>query len=102
MMPKELTALHVRGRLGEILEEVYYRGQEFIIKRGKKTMAVLIPIEEFESYKKQKKADMRVFEKIRLKTRAHSAKEIMKDIEEAIKAVRIEIITPKRFCEIAL
>ena len=47
-MVKELAALKIRGNLGEILEEVYYKGQEFIIKRGEKPMAVLVPVEEFE------------------------------------------------------
>ncbi|MBT9537538.1 MAG: type II toxin-antitoxin system Phd/YefM family antitoxin [Nitrospirae bacterium] len=87
-MAKELTALKVRGNLGEILEEVYYKGEEYIIKRGKKPMAVLIPLDEFESLKKQRAADMKVFDKIRAKAKSYSAKEIEVDIEEAIKAVR--------------
>ncbi len=87
-MAKELTALKVRGNLGEILEKVYYTGEEYIIKRGKKPMAVLISPAEFESYKKQRVTDMKVFDKIRAKARVYSAKEIEADVEEAIKAVR--------------
>ena len=87
-MAKELTALKMRGNLGEILEEVYYKGQEFIIKRGKKPMAVLVPLGEFESLKKQRKSDMSVFDNIRAKAKTYSAKEIESDIEETLKAVR--------------
>lgn len=87
-MTKELTALKVRGNLGEILEKVYYQGDEYIIKRGKKPMAVLIPLDEFENYKKQRKTDMKVFDKIRAKARGYTAKEIEADVKEAIKAVR--------------
>ncbi len=87
-MAKELTALKVRGNLGEILEKVYYQGDEYIIKRGKKPMAVLIPPDEFENYKKQRATDMKIFNRIRTKARAYSAKEIEADVEEAIKAVR--------------
>ena len=87
-MAKELSALKVRGRLGEILEEVFYRGEEFIIKRGRKTMAVLIPPDEFENYKKQKEADMGIFDNIRTKTKGRSSKEVEADIREAIEAVR--------------
>ncbi len=87
-MAKELTALKMRGNLGEILEEVYYKGQEFIIKRGKKPMAVLVPLDEFESLKKQRRADMSVFDNIRTKAKTYSAKEIESDIDEALKAVR--------------
>lgn len=87
-MAKELTALKVRGNLGEILEEVYYKGEEYIIKRGKKPMAVLIPLDEFENYKKQREMDMKVFDKIRSKTKSYSTKEIETDVEKVIKAVR--------------
>lgn len=87
-MAKELTALRVRGNLGEILEEVYYKGQEYIIKRGKKPMAVLIPPDEFESFKKQREMDMKVLSRIRAKAKAYSTKEIEADIEGAVKAVR--------------
>lgn len=87
-MAKELTALKVRGNLGEILEEVYYKGEEYIIKRGKKPMAVLIPLDEFENYRKQRETDMRVFDNIRAKAKAYSSREIEADVVEAIKAVR--------------
>lgn len=87
-MTKELTALKVRDNLGEILEDVYYKGEEYIIKEGKTPMAVLIPLDEFENYKKQRETDMKVFDRIRTKAKAYSTKEIEADIEEAIKAVR--------------
>ncbi|HHT9126350.1 MAG TPA: type II toxin-antitoxin system prevent-host-death family antitoxin [Candidatus Brocadiia bacterium] len=87
-MTKELTALKVRGNLGEILEKVYYKGDEYIIKRGKKPMAVLIPLDEFENYKKQREKDMKVFDRIRAKAKAYSPKEIETAVENAIKAVR--------------
>lgn len=87
-MTKELKALKVRSNLGEILEEVYYKGTEYIIKRGEKPMAVLIPLDEFESYKKQRETDMKVFDRIRSKAKSYTLKEIEADVEEAIKAVR--------------
>jgi prevent-host-death family protein len=87
-MAKELNALKIRKSLGEILEEVYYRGEEYIIKRGKKPMAVLIPVDEFDSFKKQREKDMQVFSRIRAKAKAVPSKEVEKDVEEAVKAVR--------------
>ena len=74
--------------LGEILEEVFYRGEEYIIKRGKKPMAVLIPVTEFDNFKKQRKKDMQVFNSIRERNKGISSKEIEKDVEEAVRAVR--------------
>ncbi|GBE05632.1 MAG TPA: type II toxin-antitoxin system Phd/YefM family antitoxin [Nitrospirae bacterium] len=87
-MAKELSALKVRGNLGEILEEVYYQGREYIIKRGKKTMAVLIPYDEFENYKRQRTADMKIFGEIRAKSKGYTAREVRADVREAVKAAR--------------
>ena len=87
-MLKELTALKVRGNLGEILEQVYYKGDEYVIKRGKKPMAVLISPDEFESYKRQREIDMSIFNRIRAKNKGYSSKEIEADIDEAVKEVR--------------
>ncbi len=87
-MAKELTALKVRKSLGEILEEVYYRGEEYIIKRGNKPMAVLIPVIEFDNFKKQRLKDMQVFDKIRERAKGIPSKEIEADVQEAVRAAR--------------
>jgi len=87
-MAKQIGALDIRKSLGSILEEVYYKGEEFIIKRGRKPMAVLIPVAEFDNFKKQKRQDMQVFKTIRERARGIESKEIEKDVAEAVKAVR--------------
>lgn len=39
----------MRKKMGEVLDCVYLRSDEFIIERKNKPMAVLIPIEKYES-----------------------------------------------------
>jgi antitoxin (DNA-binding transcriptional repressor) of toxin-antitoxin stability system len=87
-MTKELNALTVRGSLGEILEKVFYNGEEYVIKRGNKPMAALIPVEAFEAFKRQRALDMVALNKIRKKVKGYSAPEVERDIREAILAVR--------------
>ena len=87
-MAKELSALKIRKSLGEILEEVYYRGEKYIIKRGKKPMAVLIPINEFDNFKKQRQKDMQVFDKIRERAKGIPSKEIEADVQGAVRVAR--------------
>ena len=87
-MAKELNALTVRASLGEILEKVFYKGEEYVIKRGNKPMAGLIPIEAFEAFKKQRALDMAVLDKIREKARGYSTTDVERDIRKAIQAVR--------------
>ncbi len=47
-MKRHVSAVDARKRLGEILESVYYRGDEVIIERAGKPMAVVIPAQQHE------------------------------------------------------
>lgn len=44
-MKRTISAMEARRKLGELLEGVYYRGDEVIIERGGKPMAAVLPIE---------------------------------------------------------
>ena len=50
---KNINAMQVRQRLGEILNEVYYRGDSFIIERDGKPLAALVPLSELEALQKR-------------------------------------------------
>jgi prevent-host-death family protein len=41
--------MEARRKLGELLEGVYYRGDEVIIERGGKPMAAVLPIERLQA-----------------------------------------------------
>lgn len=87
-MLKTINALKARRNLGQLLEEVFYRGDQFMIERAGKPMAVVISPSEYEAYKRQREQDMVVFDKIRKKNRGASLSEIEKDIQEAIEEAR--------------
>lgn len=46
-MQKTVSAQAARQRLGELLEGVYYRGDEVVIERAGKPMGVVIPVERY-------------------------------------------------------
>lgn len=48
----------MRKKMGEVLDCVYLRGDEFIIERKNKPLAVLIPIEKYQSLTKLAKDNM--------------------------------------------
>lgn len=87
---KTMSAFEARQRFGQLLEEVYYKRDRVLIKRGKKPMAVVISAEEYEAYLKQRREDLHVFDEIWKKTKKYSAGEVERDVEEAITAVRKE------------
>ena len=54
-MTKTVTAYEARINLGELLNEVYYKGDEIIIKKSGKPVAKISPIETLRKKMKTKK-----------------------------------------------
>lgn len=79
-----------RRNLGQLLEEVFYRGDQVVIERAGKPMAVVISPSEYEAYRKQREQDMKVFDEIREKSKGIESEAIEKDVQEAIEVVRRE------------
>ncbi len=87
-MTKTTTAIKARKNLGQLLEEAYYRGDEFVIERAGKPMAVLIPIQEFQKWQKQREADFALFDEVRAKAKKAKPEKVEQDVAEAITKVR--------------
>ena len=54
-MTRTVTAYEARTKLGELLNEVYYKGDEIIIKKSGKPVARISPIEISKKKTKPKK-----------------------------------------------
>lgn len=87
-MTKTTTAIKARKNLGQLLEEAYYRGDEFVIERAGKPMAVLIPIQEFRRWQEQREADFALFDDVRAKAKKASPGEVEEEVGKAIARVR--------------
>jgi prevent-host-death family protein len=87
-MIKEVNALRARQHLGELLEEVYYNSDHFLIKRREKAMAVLIPVEEYEAWRRQREEDFKVFDEIRAKNRGVSKEQLERDLQAVTQKIR--------------
>lgn len=93
-MKRTISAGEARKRLGELLESVYYRGDEIIIERAGKPMAVVVPSSRYEAFERsQQRARDEMMELIR-KNWEHNkdvpSEVIERDIELAIQEVRAE------------
>jgi prevent-host-death family protein len=49
---KKINALKARQNLGTILDEVFYRDNQFIIERAGKPMAAVVPVWQLEEWQK--------------------------------------------------
>ncbi|NOZ64162.1 MAG: type II toxin-antitoxin system Phd/YefM family antitoxin [Caldiserica bacterium] len=87
-MVKTISTMKIRARLGEILEEVFYKKDQFIVKRGNKPMAAIVPVEQLDAWLNRREEFFALIEKIRARNKDVSPEEVERDIERAIKEVR--------------
>ena len=87
-MVKKVTAMKVRDSLGRLLDEVYYRGDEVVIERAGRAMAVLVPVGRYEQYQRERQGRFRVLDRIKARTRKIPAKVLDATIAEAVRAAR--------------
>ena len=94
-MTKTLTALKARQNLGEILEEVYYKGDQYIIERAGKPMAAVVPLWQLQARDQRRE---RLFGRVR-KVWESSAQvkpeTIEAEVASAVRAVRAKAVRKK-------
>jgi prevent-host-death family protein len=89
-MKRTISAVEARKRLGEILESVYYRGDEVVIERAGKPMAVVIPSSRYEVLERQRRRLLDMIEEVHERNKDVDEKEIERLVEEEIQAARAE------------
>jgi prevent-host-death family protein len=87
-MKRTISAVEARKRLGEVLEGVYYRGDEVIIERAGKPMAVVIPSSRYEVLERNRERLMELIQMNWEKNKDVPSEEIEREIELAIREVR--------------
>jgi prevent-host-death family protein len=87
-MKRKLSAVEARQRFGEVLEGVFYRGDEVVIERAGKPMAVVVPVERYESMERSRERLVDLIEENWERNRDVPSKQIQRDVALAIKEVR--------------
>jgi len=87
-MRKTVSAMRARGKLGQILEEVYYRGDQYVIKRAGKAMAAVVPVEQYEQWRRERDAFFDAVEAIRAENADVPPERVVQDVAAAKRAAR--------------
>ena len=87
-MEKKLGITEARGNFREIVEQVQYKGDAFIINRHGKPAAVVVPIEVYEDWKLQRMQFFDVVRKIQEANPDADSDEVMRDVLNAQQAIR--------------
>jgi len=80
--------MRARGKLGQILEEVYYRGDQYVIERAGKPMAAVVPIEQYEQWRKERETFFEAVDAIRSENTDVPPERVMQDVTAAKRAAR--------------
>jgi len=87
-MIKTLTAIKARQNLGEVLEEVYYNGDQFIIERAGKPMAAVVPLWQVQARAKHQQRVSGMLDKLWGSRPSGKTATIEREVAEAVRTVR--------------
>ena len=87
-MLKKVSAIKVRQNLGEVMNEVALKSDEYIVERAGKPLVAIIPIEKYLSMKRERDDFFRMYEALQAEAAGSSKESIDRDIEEAVKAAK--------------
>ncbi len=87
-MKRTLSAMDARQHFGEMLEGVFYRGDEVVIERAGKSMAVVVSLDRYESMQRSRERFLQLIEKSQKHNQGVPSEVLDEDISKAIKEVR--------------
>ena len=87
-MVKKVNALKARQNLGQLLEEVYYKGDQYIIERAGNPMAAVVPLWQLEAFQGRRERLFRTVQDAQQRTKKLKPEVIEREVEAAIHAVR--------------
>ena len=87
-MVKKVNALKARQNLGQLLEEVYYKGDQYVIERAGKPMAAVVPLWQLEEWQKRREQFFAAVEEVQQQNHKVKPEVIEAEVREAIRAVR--------------
>jgi prevent-host-death family protein len=88
-MEKTINAVAMRQKLGQILDETYYRGDAFIIERAGRPMAAVVPVAQYEQWRQRRDEFFALIDEAQERTAKLPPEELEAAIAEAVAAVKM-------------
>jgi prevent-host-death family protein len=87
-MERELGITKAWEALSDVVEQVQYQGATYIISRHGKPAAAVVPIEVYETWKRQRKAFFDAVRRLQSANEAMDPDRAMEDVLQAQQALR--------------
>lgn len=94
-MLKKISAMKARQNLGQIMNEVAIRGDDYIIERAGKPLVAIIDMDKYQRLQEDREEALQALRSIWSKMEGADAGEVEEIIEEAIQATRKIKASPK-------
>ncbi len=91
-----MNALSAQKNLGQLLDEVYFKGDQYVIERAGRPMAAVVPLWQLEDRRKRKERFFGMVKEVGRRNKKEKSEVIAGEVEEAIKAVREKAARRKR------
>jgi prevent-host-death family protein len=85
---KTVNALKARKNLGQLLEEVYYKGDQYVIEQAGRPMAAIVPVWQLEEWQTRRERFFGTVEELWRRNKTVKPEVIEREVEEAVRAVR--------------
>lgn len=95
-MVRTVNALKVRKNLGQLLEEVYYKGDQYVIERAGRAMAAVVPVWQLTDWQERRARFFGMVDELRSKGTKRKPSVVERDVADAVRAVRAR---PRRRAE---
>ena len=87
-MVKKINALKARQNLGQLLEEVHYKGDQYVIERAGKPMAAVVPVWQLEEWHKRRERFFNMVDEVWGKNKTVKPEVIEREVASSVRAVR--------------
>ncbi len=95
-MYKRISALKARQNLGQVMNEVALKGDDYIIERAGKPLVALIPIGKYQSLRQELDEFFESLSKMRANLKREDEKDVDGLIEAAVRSYRKSKARAKR------
>ena len=87
-MLKKLSALKARQNLGQVMNEVSLKGDDYIIERAGKPLVAIISMEKYQILQKEREEALRALVKVWEKMKGENPEAVERTIGETVKSAR--------------
>jgi prevent-host-death family protein len=87
-MERKLGLAKARENFSEIVEQVQYQGESYVISRHGKPAAAVVPVEVYENWKRQRKAFFESVRKLQEANQKFDPDQVWKNVLQAQRSSR--------------